>query len=91
MDPDEDLPWPSPDLVARWWDANKAGFVPGRRYLCGKPVAEPHCREVLRTGYQRQRIGAALELALMRPDRPLFEWRAPVFRQHKLLMQQQKT
>jgi uncharacterized protein (TIGR02270 family) len=87
MDPDEDLPWPAPDLIARWWDANKAQFVAGHRYLCGKPVAEPHCREVLRSGYQRQRIAAALELALMRPDRPLFEWRAPAFRQQALLKQ----
>jgi uncharacterized protein (TIGR02270 family) len=90
MDPDEDLPWPAPDRVARWWDANKTEFVAGYRYLCGKPVTEPHCREVLRTGYQRQRIAAALELALMRPERPLFEWRAPAFRQQALLKKQQQ-
>jgi hypothetical protein len=28
---------------------------------------------------------AALELTLMRPDRPLFEWRAPGYRQQRLL------
>jgi uncharacterized protein (TIGR02270 family) len=88
MDPDDHLPWLAPDRVARWWDANRAQFVAGYRYLCGKPVTEPHCREVLRTGYQRQRIAAALELALMRPDRPLFEWRAPAFRQQALLQPQ---
>jgi hypothetical protein len=44
---------------------------------------------VLRSGYQRQRIAAALELALMRPDRPLFERRAPAFRQQALLRQQE--
>jgi uncharacterized protein (TIGR02270 family) len=89
MDPDEDLPWPAPELVARWWADNKAKFVAGQRYLCGRPINDEHCREVLRTGYQRQRIAAALELALMRPDRPLFEWRAPAFRQQALLKQQQ--
>ena len=89
MDPDEDLPWPAPDLVARWWADNKPKFAAGRRYLCGRPITDEHCREVLRTGYQRQRIAAALELALMRPDRPLFEWRAPAFHQQKLLAPQQ--
>ena len=85
MDPDEDLPWPAPALVERWWAENAARFPAGGRFLCGQPVSEPHCLEVLRTGYQRQRIAAALELALMRPDRPLFEWRAPAFRQQAAL------
>jgi uncharacterized protein (TIGR02270 family) len=85
MDPDEDLPWPAPDLIARWWAANGGRFPAGRRFLCGQPISEAHCQEVLRSGYQRQRIAAALELALMRPDRPLFEWRAPGYRQQRLL------
>ena len=85
MDPDEDLPWPAPALVESWWGENAVRFPAGRRFLCGQPVSEAHCREVLRTGYQRQRIAAALELALMRPDRPLFEWRAPAFRQQAAL------
>lgn len=85
MDPDEDLAWPDPELVGRWWNEHSAGFTPGTRYLCGKPVAAPHCQEVLRTGYQRQRIAAALELALMRPNAALFPTSAPAFRQKKLL------
>lgn len=85
MDPDEDLPWPAPALVERWWGENAARFPAGQRFLCGQPVTEAHCLEVLRSGYQRQRIGAALELTLMRPDRPLFEWRAPAFRQRAAL------
>lgn len=89
MDADEDLPWPNPELVLRWWEDNKARFAAGQRYLCGQPIAEAHCREVLRSGYQRQRIGAALELALMRPEAPLFEWRAPAFRQQQLLAPRQ--
>jgi len=40
---------------------------------------------VLRTGYQRQRIAAALELAIHQPGIPLFETRAPGFVQQKLL------
>ena len=85
LDPDEDLPWPAPELIARWWQANAARFAAAQRYLCGQPVTEAHCREVLRAGFQRQRIAAALELALMRADRPLFEWRAPAFRQQAAL------
>lgn len=85
MDPDEDLPWPAPVLIERWWGENAARFPAGQRFLCGRPVSDAHCLEVLRTGYQRQRIGAALELALLRPDRPLFEWRAPAFCQQAAL------
>ena len=33
------------------------------------------------TGYQRQRAAAALELAILKPGRPLFEVRAPGWRQ----------
>lgn len=85
MDPDEDLAWPNPELVGRWWNEHSAGFTPGTRYLCGKPIAAANCQEVLRTGYQRQRIAAALELALMRPNPPLFPTSAPAYRQKKLL------
>jgi uncharacterized protein (TIGR02270 family) len=85
MDADEDLPWPAPELIRKWWDDNKDRFRPGRRYLCGAPITAEQCWNVLRTGYQRQRIAAALELALMRPDAPLFETRAPGFRQQRLL------
>ncbi len=85
LDPDEDLPWPAPELVARWWQTNAARFADPQRYLCGQPVTAAHCRDVLRTGFQRQRRAAALELALMRADRPLFECRAPAFRQQAVL------
>ncbi|MBX3516475.1 MAG: TIGR02270 family protein [Rhodospirillales bacterium] len=85
LDPDEDLPWPAPELIARWWQAHAARFADPQRYLCGQPVTEAHCRDVLSTGFQRQRRAAALELALMRADRPLFECRAPAFRQQAAL------
>jgi len=39
----------------------------------------------LKNGYQRQRAAAALELAILKPGRPLFEVRAPGFRQQQLL------
>ncbi len=85
MDPDGDLPWPKPDLVQGWWEANKSRFHAGTRYLVGQPITAEHCREVLATGLQRQRNGAALELALLELGQPLFETRAPGVRQQKLL------
>jgi uncharacterized protein (TIGR02270 family) len=85
MDPDEDLPWPEPKLIHEWWSKNKKNFRNGTRYLCGKPISEQQCQHVLRNGYQRQRAAAAIELAMMKPGQPLFEVRAPGFRQQQLL------
>lgn len=85
MDPDEDLPWPEPRLIQAWWNGNKGRFEAGQRYLLGQAISEAQCEAVLRSGYQRQRRAAALELALMKPDRPLFETRARGQRQEQLL------
>ena len=41
--------------------------------------------EVLKTGRQRQRAAAALELAILQPGKPLFNVRAPGFRQQQWL------
>lgn len=71
----EDLPCPDPLLIGRWWKQRQQDFLPGQRYLSGKPANEPQCQSVLRSGKQRQRQAAALELALMQPATPLFETR----------------
>jgi uncharacterized protein (TIGR02270 family) len=81
MDPDDNLPWPDIDKISRWWEKNQANFRPGKRLLLGKPMDLEWLREVLRIGKQRQRAAAALELALREPGKPLFEVRAPGFRQ----------
>ena len=81
LDADEDLPWPDPDKVAHWWQYNQQHFNPGQRYLLGQPISVAHCYEILRTGCQRQREAAALELALLHPDQPLLAIRAPGRRQ----------
>jgi len=86
MDPDEDLPCPDPLLIDRWWNQHQHNFLPGVRYLLGKPVNDLQCQTVLRTGKQRQRQAAALELSLMQPATPLFETRAMGKRQQKLLL-----
>ena len=85
MDPDEDLPWPDPARIKAWWTDNQGRFKAGARYLTGQPISAAHCQHVLKTGMQRQRIAAALELALMQPDAPLFETRAPGRRQQAVL------
>ncbi len=85
MDPDEDLPWPAPELIQKWWASNKKNFQNGTRYLVGKPIATDWLQQVLRNGFQRQRAAAALELAMRQSTQPLFEVRAPGFRQQKRL------
>jgi uncharacterized protein (TIGR02270 family) len=85
MDPDERLPWPDPALIAHWWAKHENEFQPGIRYLLGKPISLEWAQQVLRIGRQRQRAAAALELAILQPGAPLFEVRAPGFRQQELL------
>jgi uncharacterized protein (TIGR02270 family) len=85
MDPDERLPWPDADLIAKWWEKHADECQPGVRHLLGKPITAEWAEEVLRIGRQRQRTAAALELAILRPGSPLFETRAPGFRQEEVL------
>jgi uncharacterized protein (TIGR02270 family) len=87
MDPDDGLPWPDPERVKHWWTKNGIGFQPGRRYFMGAPVTRAHCMEVLKNGYQRQRILAAHYLCLLDPGTQLFNTSAPAWRQQKLLAQ----
>lgn len=85
MDEDDDLPWPDVERIERWWAQNGSRFQQGQRYFVGAPVTRQHCIEVLRTGYQRQRILAAHHLCLLEPGSVLFEWRAPAWRQAQAL------
>jgi uncharacterized protein (TIGR02270 family) len=85
MDPDEDLPWPKSEAIYTWWKKHQGQFRPGMRYLLGKPTSRGWLQDVLRSGHQRQRAAAALELALQQPGYPLFEVRAPGFRQQQSL------
>jgi uncharacterized protein (TIGR02270 family) len=87
MDPDDGLPWPDPVLIENWWAANSHRFEPGTRYFMGAPVTREHCIEVLKNGYQRQRILAAHYLCLLNPGTPLFNTSAPAWRQQRLLAQ----
>jgi hypothetical protein len=44
-----------------------------------------HCIDVLKSGYQRQRILAAHYLCRLNPGTPLFNTSAPAWRQQRLL------
>ena len=83
MDSDEDLPWPHSELIKKWWFAHRLEFTNGTRYLLGKPMTIETLNHVLRTGRQRQRSSAAIELAMRQPGQPLFNTSAPGFRQQK--------
>lgn len=85
MDEDESLPWPDPVKIQAWWDANKTRFTPGVRYFMGEPVTREHCIHVLKEGYQRQRIAAALYLCLLEPGTKLIPTKAPAWRQKRWL------
>lgn len=85
QDIDDDLPWPDAANVAGWWSSNEPAFPAGTRHLLGRTVSSENLYPVLHTGLQSQRAAAALELAVLQPDSPLFEVRAPAYRQIALL------
>ena len=85
LDTEAHLPWPDAAAIAQWWESHQSGFQTGVRHLVGQPITQEHAQRVLRTGTQRQRAAAALELALLIPGMPLFETRAPGLLQQKLL------
>lgn len=85
MDPDSDLAWPDPARVAAWWQDNSQRFSAGIAHLCGAALTEKQCLNVLRTGWQRQRLAAACLLARLQPKQVLFPCAAPEQRQRRLL------
>lgn len=87
LDEDDDLVWPLQSEVQNWWRQNGARFTAGVRHFMGAPPGRAHCIEILKNGFQRQRISAAYHLSLLNPGMPLFEWRAPAWRQQSALAQ----
>jgi uncharacterized protein (TIGR02270 family) len=86
-DEDEGLPWPDPEKVQAWWDANQNRFRNGLRYFMGEQPSLAHCTRVLREGYQRQRMAAAEYLCLLQPGTRLLPTSAPAWRQERWLRQ----
>ncbi|MEN2394302.1 TIGR02270 family protein [Pseudomonas halotolerans] len=85
MDPDENLPWPDPQAIERWWQANSGHFPAGTRYMLGLAHSEHSFQQALIHGQQRQRIAAACGIARYRPTEVLFPTSAPARRQKHLL------
>jgi len=86
MDADENLPWPDAAVVANWWNTHGDHFQTNVRYLLGWEIAnESWLRKILVLGRQRERVTAALELALAHPAEGLFEVRANGNRQKQQL------
>jgi uncharacterized protein (TIGR02270 family) len=85
MDEDENLPWPDQGKIAGWWQANGSRFAPGVRHFVGGQPSLPHCLDVLKNGFQRQRIAASHALCLLQPGTALFNTAAPAWRQSRLL------
>jgi len=85
MDRDEDLPWPNPTLIARWWEENKKNFSPQKKYIFGKEMSMLQFKEVLIHGTQIQREFSALAIAVRQRNQPIFNTKAPAKRQIQLL------
>lgn len=85
MDPDENLPWPDPQAIERWWQVNGGHFQVGTRYMLGLAHSEHSFQQALVHGQQRQRIAAACGIARYRPAEVLFPTSAPAWRQKRLL------
>jgi uncharacterized protein (TIGR02270 family) len=85
MDPDDSLPWPDQAKLQQWWTTNAQQFQSGVRYFVGAPVTRAHCLQVLKDGFQRQRMAAAEYLCLLQPGTPLFNISAPAWRQQRWL------
>ena len=85
MDEDDNLPWPDSSKIQAWWDANKINFGEGKRYFMGKLVSREHSMQILKEGFQRQRVAAAQYLCLLEPGTPLFPIVAPAWRQQRWL------
>ncbi|MES2355100.1 MAG: TIGR02270 family protein [Pseudomonadota bacterium] len=89
MDEDENLPWPDPEKIQAWWNANQHRFQNGVRYFMGEPVNVEQCKKVLLDGFQRQRGAAALYLSLLQLGTPLFPTSAPAWRQQRWLVKRE--
>ena len=78
MDPDGQLRWPAVAALQAWWSARESGLRRGSRYLGGAPMTATTLEEELLRAHQQRRAGAAIELTLRQPGRPLTEVRARV-------------
>ncbi|RON13131.1 TIGR02270 family protein [Pseudomonas frederiksbergensis] len=77
--------WVSTEALHDWWQAEQGRFTPGSRYLAGRPISEAAAIRLLHGGTQRQRRGAAIELARLRKGASVFPVTARADRQQRWL------
>ena len=75
MDEDEDLPWPDPERIGKWWAGNGRRFPVGERYLLGLSLDASACRTALKQGFQRQKRSATHVLAALETASGVKNWR----------------
>ncbi|MDO9235238.1 MAG: TIGR02270 family protein [Aquabacterium sp.] len=73
---DGDLPWPDSQAIQLWWQLAQARFTSGHRYVGGHALSAAGTEMVLKDGFQRQRAGAAFEMARLVPGTRLFNVQA---------------
>ncbi|PKG84090.1 hypothetical protein CXF85_09220 [Colwellia sp. 75C3] len=82
LDDDEHLPFPYVSKISHMWLKHRTKFIPGSRYILGvelgqnNPAASNKLNQVIQHSSQRQRHSAALSLALLDPQSPLFNTKA---------------
>ena len=79
------LPWLDVARVQAWWAKHAVRFDPSSRYFLGRPLSPAVCVDVLRSGFQRQRVAAAYHRTVLTPGTPLFNTSAPAWRQQQWL------
>ena len=80
LDLDEHLPWPDLEGVQAWYSQRGKQLAGASRLLLGRRIEPTALRDVLRHGRQRQRMAAAIELAILSARAP-FDVTAPALRQ----------
>jgi uncharacterized protein (TIGR02270 family) len=88
LDEDDSLPWADREPVERWWRAHEADMPRDARCFMGGAPGGERCTQVLREGFQRQRLAAARHACLLAPGTPLFPACAPAWRQQRRLFAQ---
>lgn len=78
MDEDEHLLWPDAEKVTRLWQQRGRHFIVGQRYFMGQTINSAWLLDMLANAKQRQRQGAALELALTDPAHNFYNTQARV-------------
>ena len=73
------------DKVQQWWRNCMPSMRADTRNFMGAAPTVSHAEQILRDGYQRQRLLAARHRAWCRPGTPLFPVCAPAWRQERLL------